>query len=313
MRRLLIVVAVAFVALLPARAQTVKIIGIRVAAPFCGDGRIDSGEDCDGSNIGSHTCAEFSCSTGTPTCNGSCVITATGCGTCTTGDLLDEDFTGSQTDGTTAGFTDASWTRYGDGATGDTPIPNPNATSTDGCPTTTGWAGDCLKFTINPNHAAFHDIAERNDFAATAGGVWLRTRTKQSFTLGVDTHYVGVLSIGTSASAFAAGSIFLAITRNTGPAYVLTMGVTGGVSVGTAFTIATGDSICLEAFLSSTTNTAEWWVNGTSMGSAVDAVNLIVAPTTLWLGPYTPPSGADDSTQFWDAVQVSSSGRLACN
>jgi len=311
MRRLLFVLVL--LSALPVSAQTVKIIGIRVAAPFCGDGAITSGEDCDGTNIGSHTCAEFSCGTGTPTCNGSCVIIATGCTTCSTGDLLDEAFTGSQTDGTTAGFDDATWTRYGDANSGDTPVPNPNATSASGCATGTGWAGDCLKFTINPNVAAFHDIAERNDFAATSTGVWTRSRLKITFTVGTDGHTVDVAALGTSATAHAAGGVYLELSRTAGPTYELHAVVQGGSILGSALTVASGDSLCFEMYVNSSTNTAEWWANGTSMGSVTDAANLIVAPTTLWLGSYTPPSSTDTATEYFDQVQVSSTGRLACN
>jgi hypothetical protein len=311
MRRALVLAAllVAF----PASAQVEKVLGILVQAPYCGDGNIDAGESCDGSNIGSHTCAEFSCSGGTPTCSGSCTITATGCSGCAAGDLLDEAFTGSQTDGVTAGFDDASWTKSGDGASGDKPIPNPNAVTGDGCATGTGWSGDCLKIAVNPNLAAFHNVKETNAFTATASGVWFHARLKQSFTIATDAHSVDVMSIGTAGAFAAAGSVYLQITRTAGPVYTLGLVAVGGGFVGAGYTIASGDSICVEVYLNSSTTTAEWWVNGTSMGSTTDPTTMNVTPTNLWLGVAAAPSSSDNETQYWDQVQVSSTGRLACN
>jgi hypothetical protein len=324
LRRALLVIAL--IAALPASAQTTKILGIRVAAPFCGDGHIDAGEQCDGTSLGSNSCSSFSCSTGAGCCNASCVYVATfagcasPCGTCSTGDLLDEAFTAAagtgSSDGTTLGFDDASWTRTGDANSADTPVPNPNATSSDGCPTTTGWGGECLKMTINPNLAAFHDIAEKNAFTATSTGVWVRVRTKQNFTLNTDGNTLGVAALGTTSGPGAVGSIRLEIDRTTGPTYTLlaiAQGVASNQIVGSGYAITTGASICLEFYLNSTTNTAQWWVDGVDKGILVDATNLVVVPTTLWLGPFTPPSSADTAVQWWDQAQVSSTGRLACN
>jgi len=55
-----------------------EIIGIDTN---CGNGTIEEPEQCDGANLNSHTCAEFGCSGGTPTC-ASCTITQTGCTGC---------------------------------------------------------------------------------------------------------------------------------------------------------------------------------------------------------------------------------------
>lgn len=308
LRRVLIVTM--FVAWLPAAAVD-KIIAIKVAPPACGDGHVDAGEQCDLTNMNGHTCAEFSCSAGTPTCNGSCVAIATGCTGCATGDLLDETFAGSNSDGVTAGFDDATWTKSGDGASGDKPIPNPNETT--GCPTTTGWSGDCLKIAVNPNLAAFHNVKETNAFVATAGGIWWHARLKETFTIATDGHAVDVMALGTAGSFAAAGAVYLQIARATGPTYTLGLVAVGGGFVGSGYSIATGASICVEVYLSSATTTAEWWVNGSTMGSSTDPTVMNVTPTNLWLGVAAAPSSTDNETQYWDQVQVSSTGRLPCN
>lgn len=298
----------------PAIAQTVRIVGIKVSAPVCGDSHIDAGEQCDTLNMGSYTCASFSCSGGTPTCNGSCVAIATGCSGCSTGDLLDEAFTAAagagQTDGTTLGFDDATWTRSGDGASSDKPVPNPNETA--GCPTTTGWGGECLKLAVNPNLNSFHNTRETNAFTSTTTGVWFHARLKLSYTIATDAHAVDVVALGPVTSYHAAGSIYLEVNRATGPTYTLRLVVQGGAIIGTGYAIANGESLCVEMYLSSSTSTAQWWVNGTDMGQGTDAA-LVVAPTNLWLGVAAAPSSTDNETQYWDQVQISSTGRLACN
>jgi hypothetical protein len=51
----------------------------RCDAGRCGDGVVGAGEECDGTNIGSHTCFEYSRFFGTPSCNGLCQLDASTC------------------------------------------------------------------------------------------------------------------------------------------------------------------------------------------------------------------------------------------
>lgn len=287
---------------LPASAQTVKIVGRRVAPPTCGDGAINvSGEECDGSNIGAHTCAEFSCTAGTPTCSGACLITATGCSGCSTGDLLDETFAGSN-----SGYDLTSWT-----ASGTSTTLSPDATSATGCATGTGWAGDCLKIALDG--ASFHTGKVTHAFTATPAGVWFHGRLKENFVIGTDTHTVDVMSLSVAGGAQSAGAFYLEVTRAVGPVYTLEAVVPSGGVIGSGFTATDGMSVCVEMFLSSATTTAQWWLNGTDMGSATLPATLTVAPTNLWFGTASALSGTETETQYWDEIKVSSTGRIACN
>lgn len=48
----------------------------------CGNGVIDIGEDCDGSNLGGATCGDFGCSSGSLSCALDCTLDTTGCTSC---------------------------------------------------------------------------------------------------------------------------------------------------------------------------------------------------------------------------------------
>lgn len=55
------------------------------AGPVCGNGIKESGEECDGTDVGGATCGNFGCSGGTLSCTGSCTLdssTCTGCTVC---------------------------------------------------------------------------------------------------------------------------------------------------------------------------------------------------------------------------------------
>ncbi len=74
--------------------------------PVCGNGVIETGEVCDGSNLGGETCVSQGFSGGTLACNGSCTgFDTSGCtsGGCTTQTLYSNDFD------STSGLSD--WTR----------------------------------------------------------------------------------------------------------------------------------------------------------------------------------------------------------
>ncbi len=65
-----------------------KIYEVSLGASTCGNGVREPGEACDGSDIGSTTCASQGCSGGTPTCTASCTVSyaaCTGCATCGNG------------------------------------------------------------------------------------------------------------------------------------------------------------------------------------------------------------------------------------
>lgn len=47
--------------------------------PYCGDGFIDAGEQCDGSNFGGKTCQSFGFDYGSLSCSGTCTISTNGC------------------------------------------------------------------------------------------------------------------------------------------------------------------------------------------------------------------------------------------
>lgn len=57
-------------------ADDVTLVGI---VPGCGDGIIDSGESCDGSNLGGHSCTTQGFSGGTLSCTASCTFDTTAC------------------------------------------------------------------------------------------------------------------------------------------------------------------------------------------------------------------------------------------
>ncbi len=50
--------------------------------PFCGDGTLDAGEECDGTSLGGRTCASMGFSGGLVSCRGSCEIETNTCFTC---------------------------------------------------------------------------------------------------------------------------------------------------------------------------------------------------------------------------------------
>lgn len=50
--------------------------------PTCGDGTIDTGEECDGTQLGSLTCEYFGCTGGTLACTASCMRDFSGCTGC---------------------------------------------------------------------------------------------------------------------------------------------------------------------------------------------------------------------------------------
>jgi hypothetical protein len=51
-------------------------------APTCGDGVLDTGEECDGTQLGSFTCQDFACTGGTLACTASCTRDLSGCTGC---------------------------------------------------------------------------------------------------------------------------------------------------------------------------------------------------------------------------------------
>lgn len=58
------------------------------AAPStCGNQRLDTGEQCDGNNVGSQTCASMALGSGTVTCNTNCSLNLSGCSTTQTTNL----------------------------------------------------------------------------------------------------------------------------------------------------------------------------------------------------------------------------------
>lgn len=80
LRRLLLIAAC--LSALPLHAQTTKILGRKVVAPFCGDGILNGSEVCDGSALGSGTCVNQGFSLGgTLACkqDGSCTYDTSGC------------------------------------------------------------------------------------------------------------------------------------------------------------------------------------------------------------------------------------------
>jgi len=48
----------------------------------CGNGVLESGEDCDGSDFGGQTCGDFGCSAGNLTCTAQCTIDSSSCSSC---------------------------------------------------------------------------------------------------------------------------------------------------------------------------------------------------------------------------------------
>jgi DNA-binding beta-propeller fold protein YncE len=48
----------------------------------CGNGVRESGEECDGSDLGGSSCSDGGCSSGTPACNASCKLDFAGCSAC---------------------------------------------------------------------------------------------------------------------------------------------------------------------------------------------------------------------------------------
>jgi hypothetical protein len=48
----------------------------------CGNGVMEPGEECDGSDLGGATCSDAGCDAGTPTCSASCVLDFSGCSGC---------------------------------------------------------------------------------------------------------------------------------------------------------------------------------------------------------------------------------------
>ena len=150
--------------------------GCTGGGPVCGDGVIDPGEDCDGTNLGGSTCSSLGFSGGTLSCNASCIFntaactTAMGCagmpnGTpcsdmnlCTTGDACSAGVCVGTTVDCSA-LTNSCNTGSCSAATGAcvaTPLPNGTAcadtlTCTTGTTCTTGVCGggfsiDCSAF-----------------------------------------------------------------------------------------------------------------------------------------------------------------------
>lgn len=63
---------------IPARAVSVTVSG-RVISPSCGNGVIDSGEQCDGSNLNNQSCSSFGYSSGNLSCNIDCTLNISAC------------------------------------------------------------------------------------------------------------------------------------------------------------------------------------------------------------------------------------------
>jgi hypothetical protein len=63
---------------LRARAISVHVTA-RVISPLCGNGVIDSGEQCDGTNLNNQTCAAFGYTSGNVSCNSDCTLNTSGC------------------------------------------------------------------------------------------------------------------------------------------------------------------------------------------------------------------------------------------
>ena len=102
-----------------------KWTGIQTS-PYCGDGNIDAGEQCDGSNLGnfnSDDCDLFnSCTGGTLSCGNDCLFNLAECTECTTGGTCGDNIIQvpnsngfyEQCDGNNAGFTCSDFDSFDD-------------------------------------------------------------------------------------------------------------------------------------------------------------------------------------------------------
>ncbi len=62
---------------------TEVVIGGQCIGAVCGDGEVDANEECDGDDLGSHTCEEQGFISGSLACNSNCTLNKSGCVSCT--------------------------------------------------------------------------------------------------------------------------------------------------------------------------------------------------------------------------------------
>ena len=67
--------------------DTAPIVANFRASAVCGNGIVESGEECDGSDLGGASCTAVGCASGTPTCTTSCTLDYSSCSSCGTCDF----------------------------------------------------------------------------------------------------------------------------------------------------------------------------------------------------------------------------------
>jgi len=208
------------------------------------------------------------------------------------------------------GFVDADWTTTTSGGT-----VTPNNASGSGCGSGTGWGGECLKI----DAGVFAGPFVNNTFAAQSGNIWFRGRLKVDFVLSLDNNAHSVAGFSTAAAGGEGnGALTIRLVRDAGPNYRLKLYIfsAGGTSVlldtYPAGSLATSDQLCVEFQENITTHAWEWRLNGASEGSGTE-VTIDLAPTDLFLGSYRALSTGDADTQYWDQIEVSTTGWLGCS
>jgi len=219
-----------------------------------------------------------------------------------TPNLLDETFTN-----VVGGYSSSGWTEAGSSGTVD-------EDETASCGTGTGWAGDCLEVV----GAVFDDRTTRNALSgAQTGDVWARLRLKPAWTIASDGNGFAFWTLSTAAGSSVDGSINLRVVRTAGPVYSFDLHTfhSGGarLSLDTA-TAVSGTQVCIEVYFNNSTNAWQWWINGAQEGPASPTESLLtVDPTNLWLGLLSGVPSGESWSAYYDQVQLSSTGRLACD
>jgi hypothetical protein len=71
--------------------STASIVANFRTSASCGNGILEAGEECDGSDLGGATCSAVGCSSGAPTCTSSCTLDYSACTDCGGGGACDFD------------------------------------------------------------------------------------------------------------------------------------------------------------------------------------------------------------------------------